>query len=268
MKYGCCLNMIASKSDKTGIEHLRRLAMSGYDYVELPLAEIMDLSESQFNTLIIDELERYNIQCEVCNNFFPGTIRLTGDDVDCQRIMDYVNRALNRAKSLGVQYVVFGSGKAKHVPDGYHLEKGYLQIVELLKLIGPVAESKGITIVIEPLRKEECNLINTFEEGCRLASDVNHKSVRVLVDFYHMTIEKEPLIHLEQKGREYLRHVHFANPNGRVYPGTLQEADYIPFFQVLKKIGYNQRISCEAYTDNYDISAGIALNILKNSMNN
>ena len=46
MKYGCCLNMIASKSDKTGIEHLRRLAMSGYDYVELPLAEIMDLSES------------------------------------------------------------------------------------------------------------------------------------------------------------------------------------------------------------------------------
>mgnify|MGYP000556237611 CR=1 FL=1 len=69
MKYGCCLNMIASKSDKTGIEHLRRLAMSGYDYVELPLAEIMDLSESQFNTLIIDELERYNIQCEVCNNF-------------------------------------------------------------------------------------------------------------------------------------------------------------------------------------------------------
>ena len=111
-------------------------------------------------------------------------------------------------------------------------------------------------------------MINTFEEGCRLASDVNHKSVRVLVDFYHMTIEKEPLIHLEQKGREYLRHVHFANPNGRVYPGTLQEADYIPFFQVLKKIGYNHRISCEAYTDNYDISAGIALNILKNSMNN
>ena len=41
MKYGCCLNMIASKSDKTGIEHLRRLAMSGYDYVELPLAEKM-----------------------------------------------------------------------------------------------------------------------------------------------------------------------------------------------------------------------------------
>ena len=31
MKYGCCLNMIASKSDKTGIEHLRRLAMAGYD---------------------------------------------------------------------------------------------------------------------------------------------------------------------------------------------------------------------------------------------
>ena len=56
--------------------------------------------------------------------------------------MDYVNRALNRAKSLGVQYVVFGSGKAKYVPDGYPLEKGYLQIVELLKLIGPVAESK------------------------------------------------------------------------------------------------------------------------------
>lgn len=268
MKYGCCLNMIASNPDKTGIEHLKALAASGYDYVELPLAEMMDLPEAQFNTLIMNELEQYNIQCEVCNNFFPGTIRLTGKDVDQLQIMDYVNRALERAKSLGVQYVVFGSGKAKNVPDGYPLEKGYQQVVELLGQIGPVAKTKEITIVIEPLQKAECNLINTFEEGCRLASDVDHESIKVLVDFYHMTIEKEPLLHLEQNGKEYLRHVHFANPNGRIYPKDIQEADYIPFFQVLEKIGYHQRISCEAYTDTFGTSSAAALNVLKNPLNN
>lgn len=265
MKYGCCLNMIASNPDKTGIEYLKELVSAGYDYVELPLAEMTELSESTFQTLIVEKLTQCQIRCEVCNNFFPGTIRLTGRDINTEYIMNYVNRALDRAQSLGVEYVVFGSGKAKNVPNGFPIEQGYRQVVDLLKKVGPAAQSRGITIVIEPLRKAECNLINTFEEGCRLASDVSHDAVKVLVDFYHLTEEREPVEHLVTMGREYLRHVHFANPCGRVYPQQLEEANYISFFEALRTIGYHQRISCEAYTNNYNSDAAKALKILKHA---
>ena len=98
-------------------------------------------------------------------------------------ILGYVEKALKRAKALGVSNVVFGSGGAKNVPEGFPIEQGYEQIVTLLKRIAPVASGYGITIVIEPLRKAECNLINTFEEGCRLAKDVNDPAIRVLGRF-------------------------------------------------------------------------------------
>ena len=260
MRYGCCLNMIAGSSDKgTGIGFIETLAKAGYDYVELPLAEMTALTDAEFLELE-GKVKASGIRCEVCNNFFPKTVRLTGDGVDHDGIMAYVERALKRAQALGVEYVVFGSGPAKNVPDGYPLEKGYAQVAELLRMVDRRLDEYGITVVIEPLRREECNLINSFAEGCRLAEDVGGTHIKVLVDYYHMWTEKEPEEHIARDGKEYLRHVHFADPNGRVYP-KIEEgtSGYRPFFHALQTIGYDGRISCEAYTDDFGKDAGKAL---------
>lgn len=263
MKFGCCLNMIARNADGIGYEHLGVLKESGYDYAELPLAEIMVLPDEAFLSLR-QALIHSQIPCEACNNFFPGTLRLTGADTNWSGILQYVQQALLRAGILGARRVVFGSGKAKHVPPDFSMERGYEQVVNLLRAVSPIADASGITVVIEPLRKAECNLINTFQEGCNLAKDVNCKNIRVLVDFYHLTVEQESPDVLRQLGPQYLQHVHFANPTGRVYPASMDEAAYQPFFQALNDIGYNQRISCEAYTDNFQKYAPIARSLLNN----
>ena len=262
MKFGCCLNMIASTSDGIGLEFIEKLAEIGFDYAELPLAEMMALSDDDFSKLK-ERVKKSGIACETCNNFFQKTVRLTGKDVDMETVMQYVEKALSRAQELHIERLVFGSGGAKNVPDGFPMEEGYKQVVELLKKINPIAKEKRITIVIEPLRKVECNLINTFEEGCQLAKDVDGDNVKVLVDFYHLTEEKEPVEHLLKYGKEYLQHVHFAYPKDRIYPSDINEADYRPFIKALKEIEYDLRISCEAYTDNFEESATLALAFLK-----
>ncbi len=262
MKIGCCLNMVATGADGTGIERLETIARLGYDYVELPLAEMAALSEEQFAE-IKRQVAQSGLRCETCNNFFPGTIRLTGPDVNMDEVLAYADMALGRAEELGVQYVVFGSGKAKWVPEGFSMEEGYRQVVELLRQVSPLAGKHKITIVIEPLRKPECNLINSFAEGCKLRADADVPHVKVLVDFYHMTVEQEPVAHLLEQGRENLRHVHFANPTGRVYPKEEKEADYKPFFDALKAIGYDTRISCEAYAKDFEAEAREALAFLR-----
>ena len=48
MKFGCCLNMVAEGPDGTGIEHIEKLAQLGYDYVELPTAQMMELDDEAF----------------------------------------------------------------------------------------------------------------------------------------------------------------------------------------------------------------------------
>lgn len=267
MRFGCCLNMIASQPDGTGIEYIEKLSEIGYDYVELPLAEMMALSDNEFESFK-ERIERSGIRCEVCNNFFPKSIRLTGSDVNIDEILQYVELALKRASSLGVEYVVFGSGGAKNVPSGYPLDKGYQQVVCLLKQIAPIAKKNHITICIEPLRKAECNLINTFEEGCKLAKEVNEDNIRVLVDYYHMCVEEEPVENIRNEGENYLRHVHFARHEGRVYPESKSEDSYEPFIDALEGARYSSRVSCEAYTENFDVSATRTLAFFKEIFRN
>ncbi len=262
MRYGCCLNMVARQPDRTGAEYLEDLCRAGFDYVELPLAEMMALDDAG-REQIKNKLQTYGIACEVCNNFSPTDMRLTGEEAELEAALEYVEKALSYAKSLGAVRVVFGSGKAKQVPDGFDMQEGYRQVVALLKEAGRIAGENGIVIAIEPLRRQECNLINTFEEGCQLAGDVGSENVKVLVDYYHLTEEQEPLEHLERLGAEYLQHVHFADPEGRVYPTAGRAGNFRMFADALKKIGYDQRISCEAYTDNYTQSAGEALRVMR-----
>jgi D-psicose/D-tagatose/L-ribulose 3-epimerase len=146
--------MIASEADGTGIEHIEKLAAMGFDYAELPLAEMMQLTEDKFERAL-QRIKNSGIGCEACNNFFLKTIRLTGINVNMAFVMDYVERALARAAALGAKMVVFGSGEAKNVPAEFSPEDGYQQVVELLKKIGPIARPNNIIITIEPLRARE-----------------------------------------------------------------------------------------------------------------
>ena len=77
MRFGCCGSLVAQNPDKTGVEIVEKIAQYGYDYIELPLAEMMQLSDADFAALC-KRVERSGIRCEACNNFFPGRIRLTG----------------------------------------------------------------------------------------------------------------------------------------------------------------------------------------------
>ena len=262
MRFGCCLNMIAKGPDGTGIEYIEALAKAGFDYAELPLAEMMALPDGQFQELV-RRVAGSGVHCEACNNFFPKTERLTGESADLGKSLDYARRAMDRAALLGAERLVFGSGGAKNVPEGFPMEKGYAQVVELLGRLAPEAVARNITISIEPLRKAECNLINTFQEGCRLADDVGADSVRVLVDYYHLTEEQEPAYHVADLGPGHLAHVHFARPEGRVYPNLTDGHDYSAFAAALLAAGYDGRVSCEAYTQNFEQDAPQALLLLK-----
>lgn len=257
MKIGCCVNMVATEKNGIGVERINQLAEAGYDYVELPLAQIMDLTDGDFQDLL-EKVNMYGVPCEACNNFFPSTQRITGDDVDIESLRKYIKSALKRVEMLGAKSVVFGSSGAKNVPEGFDMERAWMQIVEVLRIVDEEVGSRDITIAIEPLCKLESNIINTAEEGYELVKAVNRKHIRLLVDFYHLSMEKESQEIIE-RAQDYLQHMHIANPNGRVYPLLDDNVDYKEFFDNLKKAGYNQRVSVEAYTKQYEIDVKQAL---------
>src|SRR5262249_25937777 len=51
--------------------------------------------------------------------FLPATLKVTGPAIDRDRQHAYVEKAFDRLARLGVEVVVFGSGGARRVPDGF-----------------------------------------------------------------------------------------------------------------------------------------------------
>ena len=88
MKLGCCVNMFATPEDPAGLQWLGLVKRSGCDYVELPLAQVMELDEPAFRALCV-KIWELELPCRCCNNFFPASVRLTGPQVDWKRAENY-----------------------------------------------------------------------------------------------------------------------------------------------------------------------------------
>jgi D-psicose/D-tagatose/L-ribulose 3-epimerase len=260
MRIGYCTSLIAAQADGTGSEWIEKGKECGFDYMELPLAQMMDLNDREFSFLK-ERVDSSGLKCEVCNNFFPANIRLTGNGVNYGQIEAYLAKALGRAAQLGVRVIVFGSSKSKNVPEGYSMDKAWSQLVELLRFIDPLVRTKGITIVIEPICKLESNIINSAGEGLRLSRAVDRENIRLMIDYYHLVMEKENPQIIVDAG-SYIKHTHLANPVGRVYP-TESEDGYIRFIDLLKGVGYDGRMSVEAFTKDFCHDAKRSVEILR-----
>ena len=260
MRFGCCGCMISPQSDPIGAEILEELAEFGFDYIELSLRDIVDLDEPTFESLA-RRIRQSGISCEVCNNFFPSEIRLTGPDAEPARALEYARRAFDRASRLGARVIVFGSAGSKNVPPGYSHSLAWKQIVSSLEALGPMAIDHEIVIAIEPLNRKESNIVNLASEGLLLVREVNHPGVQLLVDYYHLTMENEDPEVLLAAGPA-IRHLHFAEGEARKFPLD-ERPGYDEFFHCLRQIHYAGRCSIEAYTGNFSLEAGRALSKLR-----
>src|SRR5512137_1446219 len=236
---------------------------AGYDYVETNASKVAALSDEEFEKLAA-QVTQLRIPLAASMSFIPAAIKLTGPEADPAKQMAYVIGALPRLKRLGVKIVVFGSGGARRVPDGFSKDEAFTQLVDFCRRVAPVARENGLTIVVEPLRKQETNIINTAREGLALVKAVDRPEIRLLVDYYHLAEEGENADVIAEAG-PLLAHTHIANPAGRVYPLSPDESAYTGFFSNLCKIGYNGRTSVEASTKDFAADAPKALSFLRNA---
>ena len=141
------------------------------------------------------------------------------------------------------------------------MAEAYEQLVRLLGELAPLAETNGITIAIEPLNRTECNLVLSLTDADELARRVNHPRIQVLADYYHLAMEHEPPEHVTTV-RPRIRHVHFSNPVGRGYPQIADE-NFARFCRLLVERGYDDRMSVEAYSHDFEHDAAATLKLMK-----
>lgn len=263
MLIGCCLNLLATADDPIGIEQAEMIAKTGYDYVELPMARLMELSDEAFRALCL-RLQTIGIPCRSCCNLLPADLKVTGPQVDWDKVRAYLAKAVSRAKQLGAKILVFGSPASRNVEGDFPREITMVQFIKALQLMDELADD-SISFVIEHVCHREGNFVYTVKENCLVHEVLRAKHVGVLADSYHMAVENEPIENMALAGKNLL-HVHTANPNGRIYPAAGDGVDYKKMMDVLKSIDYRGGISVEAFTDDPAKDAAQALSALRAAM--
>lgn len=184
-----------------------------------------------------------------CNGFIrPADLHCVGPEANHELIFAWADTTFRRMKKAGGKFIVFGSGSARRIPDGWPRDQAKSQFVSLLKGLGPLAEAQGITVTVEQLRKEECNLINHIRDCAELIRAAGHPNVRVLADLYHMACMGDTPADLKS-AMDVVAHVEIAEKETRSLPGVSGD-DFRPYFRILRESNYAGAVNMEGkYTD-------------------
>lgn len=259
MKIGVCAG--------TDVKNSELIKKAGFDYMETGFNSVAAMSDSDFFNLY-SALAKSSLKCEAANCFLPGELSVTGKNVDYDALYKFIEKGFERCKKLGVETVVFGSGRARDIKDGYTLRECYLQIVQFLKgTVAGLCDKYDINLAIEPLCRHETAAINTVKEACIIASMTGSDRIHALADIYHMRVSGDDYANILAVGSDLI-HAHISYPfslgrNNRVYPNEKYCFDYSEFIDNLKKVGC-PRVSIEGGTDDFENDLISAYEVMKN----
>ena len=212
----------------------------GYSFAECNFQLIGNMPDDNYDALL-QAVEDTGITVAGMNCFASSEVRLL--EWSDREAEAYFERGVRRAKPLGLEYVVVGSGKARSIPDGMSREDGYSRLAEVLHLFGDSAEQYDIEVYLEPLRRFETNVVNTVKEAARLCEQVDHPRVGCMADFYHMVMEEESFSDIAE-AEGYLRHIHVSTSE-RAIPLVGDAAQVDSMASALKACDYRGRIVLE-----------------------
>jgi sugar phosphate isomerase/epimerase len=250
MRFGLC----------TSVKNIRKLEEAGYDYIECRMDTVASLLDPDFAKMK-RVVSNSTIPCEVLNFFFPPELKVVGA-VNSLEIDRYIERAIARASALGVKTLVVGSGKSRFVPQGWSKDKARSQFAEALTAVGRRAGREGITIVIEAIRSSSTNLINNLKEAAALCEDVAEPNVYIMADYNQMVGDKENMNQIVETAK-LIRHFHLIDTKTSYFPLDLNNHGLQVFFDAIKTIGYQERISIEIHDFDSVTDAKKSLKILK-----
>ena len=264
------LSAVAAFGKTAGIElgvcenanHFALADQYGFDYFEASGSAIAAMSEAEFASFR-DQVNASRIRCMRVNRLMRT--KVVGQDVNLEPVMAYLDSTFERCRSLGCRVVVWGSSSSRQVPDGFSRDAAWGQMKAFLSRAGDIAKAKQLVIGIEPLRKQESNIINSGAEALRLVEDVHHPQVQMIIDYYHLRVEKEDP-EIVRTAKDHIVHLHFANPNGRRWPKSADEdTEYRRFFDILKQVRYEGGLSIEG-TGTFENDAAQSLSFFRSEL--
>ena len=161
----------------------------------------------------------------------------------------YLTDALDFAAAIGATVVAgpiaHPPGRARPIPaDERAAERDHS--VASLRTLGDLAGERGIVLGVEQLSRYDSDMFNTATESLAFLADVDHGSVGLLLDTFHMQMEERSAGEAIRAAGDRLVHFH-AVESHRGELGTGQ-IDWDDTFGALAEIDYEGTASLESFS--------------------
>lgn len=240
MKIGVC-----SPIDR--VDHLENL---GYEQLELSVGAISEMDEEVLSALK-HRLDGRKIRVVSANCMFHGSLPQLYLDEGLEKASEYLAMVMPKLKYLGITTAVFGSGWHRRMPEDMPEDQRHKIIRDVLVIMEREARKNGVTIVIEPLNRNETNMLLSTKEAMEYIRELELPNLKLLVDLFHFCFEGEPLERIYEYG-PYIKHVHIVEPSKRTFMRPGDAYDYSAFVKALRDVGYEGALMFEGGGDDYD----------------
>ena len=162
-----------------------------------------------------------------------------------KRTIDYFSECMDDAFVLGIDKLFINTGTGlRDLP----IQTSTDYCIDSLKKICAIAQTKGITMLLEQLQPYESNICHNIEQMKQIIQAVDSKALKICVDLTAMAVANETLdMYFETFGKEMIQLIHFSDSHHEVCgTGDLPLKEYI---ETLQKYDYDSYIDFEINED-------------------
>jgi hydroxypyruvate isomerase len=166
-------------------------------------------------------------------------------------VIEKLTDSINVAAEVGSKKVITFTGMRF---DGMDPDAAAKNCLEVWKEVMPLAEQKGITLVLEHLNSRDDTHPMKGHPGyfgddvdfcIDLVKQMGSPNFKLLFDIYHVSIMNGDIIRRIRKNHEFIGHYHTAGNPGRCELDEFQEIYYPPIIQAILETGYSDFIAQE-----------------------
>ena len=162
-----------------------------------------------------------------------------------QQTLEYFQALIDLCADLDGKVMVIGSPQQRSVQEDWDFDQTWEHARETFYQSAIYAESKDVTLCMEPLSDNQTNFINTPAEAVKLIEQIDKPNFRLILDVCSTSNQGLDMPTEIRQFSGYLAHFH-TNDNNLYLPGS-GNVDYPPIIEALKEVEFDGYLSTEVF---------------------
>ena len=179
----------------------------------------------------------------------PAGLSITDPDPAVRaRTVAFMRHLCELCAAMGGSYLVHGSPGQRRVPAGDTHEQALSRAMAAWALAGEAAASCGVTYCIEPLSRDQTEVVNTVAEAVAVVQAMGQPALRTMIDTSSAGLAEDlpvPALIERWLPTGLVAHIQLNDPNRRA-PGQGEMA-FGPVLAVLRQGGWDGWVAVEPF---------------------